>query len=113
MSELAAAPPVSDPIISAHGLTRIFGSGETAVTAINQVTLDVPRGAVLAVVGRSGSGKTTLLNLLSGLDRPTDGKVFFQGRDLTTLSEAELVELRRSKVGFVFQSHIPAVRWHG
>lgn len=104
MSELAAAPPVSDPIISAHGLTRIFGSGETAVTAINQVTLDVPRGAVLAVVGRSGSGKTTLLNLLSGLDRPTDGKAFFQGRDLTTFSEAELVELRRSKVGFVFQS---------
>jgi len=74
------------------------------VTAVNQVTLDIDPGSFLAVVGRSGSGKTTLLNLLSGLDRPTGGKVFFQGRDLTNLPEADLVELRRSKVGFVFQS---------
>ena len=74
------------------------------MTAVNQVTLDIHPGSFLAVVGRSGSGKTTLLNLLSGLDRPTGGEVFFQGRDLTTLPEAELVELRRSKIGFVFQS---------
>ena len=58
----------------------------------------------MAVVGRSGSGKTTLLNLLSGLDRPTNGKVMFQGRDLATFSESDLVELRRHKIGFVFQS---------
>lgn len=82
----------------------MFGSGQQAVTAVNGVTLDVLRGELLAVVGRSGSGKTTLLNLLSGLDRPTAGKVFFQGRDLTTLPEGELVELRRRRVGFVFQS---------
>ena len=74
------------------------------MTAVNQVTLDIHPGSFLAVVGRSGSGKTTLLNLLSGLDRPTGGEVFFQGRDLTTLPEADLVELRRSKIGFVFQS---------
>ena len=58
----------------------------------------------MAVVGRSGSGKTTLLNLMSGLDRPTHGKVVFQGRDLSTLSEPDLVELRRHKIAFVFQS---------
>ena len=74
------------------------------MTAVNQVTLDIHPGSFMAVVGRSGSGKTTLLNLLSGLDRPTGGEVFFQGRDLTTLPEADLVELRRSKIGFVFQS---------
>ena len=75
-----------------------------AVTAVDQVTIDIHPGSFLAVVGRSGSGKTTLLNLLSGLDRPTGGEVFFQGRDLTTLPEADLVELRRNKIGFVFQS---------
>ena len=74
------------------------------MTAVNQVTLDIHPGSFMAVVGRSGSGKTTLLNLLSGLDRPTGGEVFFQGRDLTTLPEADLVELRRNKIGFVFQS---------
>ena len=74
------------------------------MTAVNKVTIDIQPGSFLAVVGRSGSGKTTLLNLLSGLDRPTGGEVFFQGRDVTNLPEADLVELRRSKIGFVFQS---------
>ena len=74
------------------------------MTAVNQVTLDIHPGSFMAVVGRSGSGKTTLLNLLSGLDRPTGGEVFFQGQDLTNLPEANLVELRRTKIGFVFQS---------
>ena len=92
------------PIISVQGLTRVFGSGEMAVTAVNGVTLDVLLGEFLAVTGRSGSGKTTLLNLMAGLDRPTAGSVLFEGRDLTTLSEADLVELRRRKIGFVFQS---------
>ncbi|MCH8350312.1 MAG: ABC transporter ATP-binding protein [Chloroflexi bacterium] len=102
---LAQSPPSApEPIISARGLSRVFGTGEKSVTAVNQVTLDIHPGSFMAVVGRSGSGKTTLLNLLSGLDRPTGGEVFFQGRDLTTLPEAELVELRRNKIGFVFQS---------
>jgi ABC-type lipoprotein export system ATPase subunit len=74
------------------------------VTAVNNITLDVLPGEFLAVVGRSGSGKTTLLNIMSGLDRPTTGSVFFLGQDLATMSDADLVELRRHKVGFVFQS---------
>ena len=91
-------------IISARAVTRVFGSGETAVTAVNRITLDVNPGEFLAVVGRSGSGKTTLLNIMSGLDRPTSGSVSFLGRDLAAMSDADLVELRRRKVSFVFQS---------
>ena len=96
--------PRPESIITTEDLSRVFGTGETAVTAVNALNLEIPKGELMAVVGRSGSGKTTLLNLLSGLDRPTTGKVVFQGRDLTTLSESDLVELRRRKIGFVFQS---------
>jgi putative ABC transport system ATP-binding protein len=104
LSEHRTPREASSAIISAQGLTRVFGSGERSVTAVREVTLDILSGEFLAVTGRSGSGKTTLLNLLSGLDRPTTGSVLFQGRDLTTFAEPELVELRRRKVGFVFQS---------
>lgn len=92
------------PIISVRDLTRTFGAGARAVTAVNQINLDIFPGEFLAVTGRSGSGKTTLLNLMAGLDRPTAGTVLFDGGDLSAMSEAELVELRRSKLGFVFQS---------
>ena len=91
-------------IISTQNLTRVFGSGERAVTAVDQVNLEVASGEFLAVVGRSGSGKTTLLNLLAGLDQPTSGSVRFQGQELTAFSEAQLVELRRHNIGFIFQS---------
>ena len=93
-----------DPVISARGLTRIFGSGSTSVVAVNDISLDIMPGETLAFMGRSGSGKTTLLNLLSGLDRPTSGDVFFQGNDLASLDESGLVELRRHKISFIFQS---------
>lgn len=104
MSEVLESPPNSESIISTESVTRVFGAGEMAVTAVNGITLQVGQGQLLAVVGRSGSGKTTLLNLMSGLDQPTNGKVFFQGRDLSTMMEADLVELRRRKISFVFQS---------
>ena len=92
------------PLIHTQSLTRIFGTGESAVAAVNEVTLDVPRGEFLAITGRSGSGKTTLLNLMAGLDQPTYGSITFDGRALVAMAEAELVELRRHRVGFVFQS---------
>ena len=95
---------MNDAIISASSLTRAYDSGGATVRAVNGVDLEVGAGELLAVTGRSGSGKTTLLNLLSGLDRPTEGAVFFEGQDLAKLHEKELVELRRRKIGFVFQS---------
>ena len=92
------------PVISAAVASRVFGSGVSTVTAVNGVDLEVRSGEFLVLIGRSGSGKTTLLNLLSGLDRPTSGTVLFQGADLARLPERDLVELRRRKIGFVFQS---------
>ena len=92
------------PIIVAQGLVRRFKTGSTEVTAVRDIDLDVASGEFLAVTGRSGSGKTTLLNLLGGLDRPTTGTVLFKGQSVSAMSEAELTELRRHDVGFVFQS---------
>jgi putative ABC transport system ATP-binding protein len=91
-------------IISARRVSRVFGSGEQQVMAVNQVDMDVSRGEFLAVVGRSGSGKTTLLNLLSGLDRPSSGSVLFEGREIGELPDIELVKLRRYRMSFIFQS---------
>ena len=104
MSKVPEFQSNSESIISTESVTRVFGAGEMAVTAVNGITLQVGGGQLLAVVGRSGSGKTTLLNLMSGLDQPTNGKVFFQGEDLSTMTDADLVELRRRKISFVFQS---------
>lgn len=95
---------IAGPVITAVGVSRVFGSGDTAVTALSIINLTVERGDFLAVTGRSGSGKTTLLNLLSGLDKPSSGAVEFDGDDLANLREADLVDMRRHKIGFVFQS---------
>lgn len=103
-SDDSTTTPANDPVISARGLTRVFGSGSASVVAVNHVSLDVIRGETLAFMGRSGSGKTTLLNLLSGLDQPTSGQVLFQGNDLASFNESGLVELRRHKISFIFQS---------
>ena len=95
---------VNGPILIASEVSRVFGSGDTAVTALSAISLTVEQGDFLAVTGRSGSGKTTLLNLLSGLDRPSTGTVHFHGEDLAEMREADLVNMRRHKIGFVFQS---------
>jgi putative ABC transport system ATP-binding protein len=91
-------------LIVAQGVGRVFRTGAEEVRAVDGVSLEVASGELLAIVGRSGSGKTTLLNLLAGLDRPTSGTVRFEGRDLADFSERELVDLRRHRQGFVFQS---------
>ena len=90
--------------LATEAVVREFGNGESAVRAVDGVTVNIAPGEFVALVGRSGSGKTTLLNLLAGLDRPSDGRVWFEGRELSDLSEKELVGLRRERIGFVFQS---------
>ena len=91
-------------LLKAQELTRKFGVGRTAVQALRGVSLDLAPGRVLAVRGRSGSGKTTLLNILGGLDQPTSGSVRINDQDLGKLSDRQLVLLRRTTIGFVFQS---------
>ena len=95
---------MNDCVIVASSLHRAFQSGGSTVWAVNGVDLEIDAGELLVLTGRSGSGKTTLLNLLSGLDRPTGGAAMFRGQDLSRLPERELVELRRRRIGFIFQS---------
>jgi putative ABC transport system ATP-binding protein len=90
-------------IVSATDLERVFGEGATAVQALDGVSIDFPRGRFTAIMGPSGSGKSTLMHLLAGLDRPTGGEVVIDGVILSGLDDAELTQLRRDKIGFVFQ----------
>lgn len=90
-------------LIEAQELTKVYGSGETAVTALDHVNLKVEPGEFVAVMGPSGCGKSTLLHLLGGLDHPTSGRVLIEGVSLGDLSDDRLTELRRRKIGFVFQ----------
>jgi ABC-type lipoprotein export system ATPase subunit len=92
-------------IVSTRGLRKEYGSGESLVRAVDEVELDVVRGETLAVMGPSGCGKSTLLHLLGGLDRPTGGELWLNGRRIDELSEGALAELRRHEVGLVFQAY--------
>jgi putative ABC transport system ATP-binding protein len=96
--------PYQQPVVAAHNLSRRYGSGEAAVTALDSVSIGFGAGRFAAVMGASGSGKSTLLHLLAGLDRPTSGTVVLDGSDLGSLDDRGLTRLRRDKVGFVFQS---------
>ena len=94
----------SKPTIEAIDISRTFQlSGET-VTAVKKMTFNVYPGRFIALVGRSGSGKTTLLNLLAGLDHPSAGQVLFEGRDMAKFKEKDFIQLRRHRIGVVFQS---------
>jgi putative ABC transport system ATP-binding protein len=84
--------------------TKVYGSGDTAVIALDEVTVDLPPGRFTAIMGPSGSGKSTLLHCLAGLDRLTEGQVLLGEVDLGALSDKELTLLRRARIGFVFQS---------
>lgn len=92
-------------ILSVSHLKKYYGSNETLVKALDDVSLTVSQGEFIAIVGSSGSGKSTLLHMLGGLDHPTEGKVTVAGRQLQEMSERELTIFRRRKIGFIFQDY--------
>ena len=89
--------------IQAKQLSKVYGSGENQVVALNQADLDIHQGDFISIMGPSGSGKSTLLHLLSGLDRPTSGSLTYDGKEIYTLPDKELSAFRRRKIGFIFQ----------
>ncbi|HEU4976896.1 MAG TPA: ABC transporter ATP-binding protein [Baekduia sp.] len=93
-----------ESIVAARDLSRVYGEGDAAVTALDGVSVDFPAGAFTAIMGPSGSGKSTLMHLLAGLDRPTGGTVTLDGVELSRLGDDDLTELRRDRVGFIFQA---------
>jgi putative ABC transport system ATP-binding protein len=95
---------VMEAAVRVEGLTRTYGSGARAVQALAGIDAGFARGTFTAVMGPSGSGKSTLLQVAAGLDRPTAGRVYIGGTELSTLSEKRLTELRRGRIGFVFQA---------
>lgn len=92
-------------ILETKNLEKTYGSGDTLVKALDRVNLQVESGEFVAIVGTSGSGKSTLLHMLGGLDRPTAGEVFVDGKSIFTLGDEELTIFRRRKIGFVFQQY--------
>jgi putative ABC transport system ATP-binding protein len=90
-------------LVKTENLTKVYGTGEAAVTALDHVSLEVHGGEFVAVMGPSGCGKSTLLHLIGGLDRPTEGKVMIDGVSLSEMKDEELAKLRRRRIGLVFQ----------
>ena len=90
-------------ILEVEHLTRVYGSGDTAVTALDDVSFSVEAGEFIAIIGSSGSGKSTLMHLMGGVDRPTSGTVKLQGQDIVARSDEQLAVFRRREVGLVYQ----------
>jgi putative ABC transport system ATP-binding protein len=101
----------NERVIQVENLVKTYQLGTVSIHALRGISFDVAKGEFLVVMGPSGSGKTTLLNLLGAIDKPTSGRIFIDGRDITTLGEGELTKLRRHKIGFIFQFYnlIPAL----
>jgi len=96
---------VNEHIIKVENLTKIYGNGEIAVTALDDVNLTIEEGEFVAIMGPSGSGKSTLMNILGCLDRPTEGQYWLGGEDVSKLNKTQLARVRNRKIGFVFQSY--------
>ena len=99
----ASTPQATDIVVEGRDLTKIYGSGDAEVRALDGVSIAFPRGQFTAVMGPSGSGKSTMMHILAGLDSPTGGTVLIEGQDITDASDADLTLIRRGKVGFIFQ----------
>ena len=95
----------NEVVLKLINVTRTYHQGDQVIRALNGVNLELRRKEFVTLAGPSGSGKTTLLNVAAGLDRPTEGKVWVSGKDLSLMGRTELAGLRLAKVGFVFQSH--------
>lgn len=91
-------------LLEVKSISKIYGSGETAVHALKNVSFSVPKGEFVAVVGESGSGKSTLLNMIGALDTPSSGKVLIDGRDIFSVKDSKLTVFRRRNIGFIFQA---------
>ena len=92
-------------IVEMKGITKIYGEKENQVLALHKVDLDIEKGSVVSIVGASGSGKSTLLNIMGGVDTPSDGTVYVDGKDITKYNDDQLSIFRRRKVGFIFQAY--------
>ena len=91
-------------ILEVQDLCKIYGTGETAVKALNHISFCIRKGEFIAIVGESGSGKSTLLNIVGALDNPSSGKIWIDGKDIFTMPEKKLTVFRRQHIGFIFQS---------
>jgi putative ABC transport system ATP-binding protein len=105
MSVITTPPQVSTaPAAHARGISKLYGSGDCAVAALDNVSVGLADGQFTAIMGPSGSGKSTLLHMLAGLDRPTSGEVYLGDTEITSLNDKALTLLRRDRIGFIFQS---------
>ena len=95
---------MNTPIVALDGVSKIYGSGDTRVVALDNVSVGFDAGRFTAIMGPSGSGKSTMLHVLAGLDTPSQGSVRIEGREITVLDDDDLTRLRRERIGFVFQS---------
>ena len=100
----AAAPAPASSIVRLQGVSKIYGSGDAQVRALDDVSVGFGAGEFTAIMGPSGSGKSTMMHILAGLDAPTSGHVFVEDTDITALKDTALTKLRRDRIGFVFQS---------
>ena len=100
----AAAQASASSIVRLQGVSKIYGSGDAQVRALDDVSVGFGAGEFTAIMGPSGSGKSTMMHILAGLDAPTSGHVFVEDTDITTLKDTALTKLRRDRIGFVFQS---------
>ncbi len=95
---------MKEDIIACRDIKKVYGTGDTAVTVLKGITFSIKEGEFVAVMGPSGSGKSTLMHILGALDTPTSGEYFLDGKDVSKLSDEELADIRREKIGFVFQA---------